>query len=268
MKEIQVQVKERILNLINADKMVLPTLPEVALKVRETAADPYVDIPKLTKVIAEDAALSARMVQLANSPLMRTANKIEDLTTAVMRLGVDRTANLATSIAMKQMFQATSDTVDAHMRENWALSTEVAGRCHVLSRNFSNLQADQASLAGLTHRIGVLPILTFAEDHDDLLTNKETLDAVIEAIHPQIGAKILDAWDFADHLKLVPNDSQKGDRDIEQPDYADLVFVANQQINGITENIECASFQRLGIGTAANDDELQEEVNAVTQLFN
>jgi HD-like signal output (HDOD) protein len=208
------------------------------------------------------------MVQLANSPLMRTGAKIDDLTTAVMRLGVDRTANLATSIAMKQMFQATSDAVDTHMRENWAISTEVAGRCHVLCRRFTGLQPDQASLAGLTHRIGVLPILTFAEVNDELLSDHATLDNVINAIHPQIGAKILDAWDFPDHLKSVPLEYENGDRELDEADYSDLVYVASQQINGTSEGMECASFQRLGISANADDEELQADAKAAAQLFN
>ena len=97
---------------IDHDELVLPTLPEVALKVREAAEDPNVGIPEMTKVIGNDAALTARIIKVVNSPLLRTNREITDLQMAIGRLGINYTCNLATGLAMEQMFQATTDVVD------------------------------------------------------------------------------------------------------------------------------------------------------------
>ena len=70
---------------------------------------------------------------------------------------------------VQQMFQATSEMVDKRMREIWSRSTEIAGICHVLCRHRTKLRPDQATLAGLVHKIGALPILTYAEEHPGLL---------------------------------------------------------------------------------------------------
>ena len=115
---------------------------------------------------------------------------------AISRLGINYTCNLATGLAMEQMFQATTDVVDRKMREVWNKSTEIAGICHVLARHYTRLAPDQATLAGLVHQIGVLPILTYAEDHNELLSDSISLSHVIERIHPLIGERILKAWDF------------------------------------------------------------------------
>lgn len=270
MQDITNLVRDRLFNLLDNDKMVLPTLPEVALKVRETAADPYVDIPKLANVIANDAALSARMIQVANSPLMRAENRIDDLKMAIMRLGVDRTASLATSIAMKQMYKASSSSVDAQLRANWATSTEVAGHCYAMCKRHTDLQADQATLAGLTHRIGALPILTFAESNKDLIDSDEKLTTVIEELHPQIGHRILDAWDFPDEIKMVPLHFQDGERLTDHVDYADLVFIANQQLNDEQKDkqpLDCASYQRVGILPDNDDDEMNADAKTATLVF-
>jgi len=66
---------------------------------------------------------------------------------------------------MQQMFQATSDIIDEKMREAWNSSTEVAGMSHVLAQHCTSLKPDQAALAGMFHKIGVLPVLTYAEDN-------------------------------------------------------------------------------------------------------
>jgi HD-like signal output (HDOD) protein len=42
----------------------------------------------------------------------------------------------------------------------WGQATQIAAISTVLARNFAKLKPDQAMLAGLTHNIGALPILT------------------------------------------------------------------------------------------------------------
>ncbi len=214
---------------IDKDQMVLPTLPEVALQVREIAADENVNAQKLSDCITNDAALTARIIKVANSPLLRARNPIEDLRMAVMRLGIDYTANLATGLATEQMFQATSDIVDRYMRDVWTRSTEVAGISHVLCRHYTQLKPDQATLAGLVHKIGVLPILTCAKDNRKLLKDINVLDEVIDAIHPSIGCKILSKWDFPEDIQRVPEEHLHFDRQVDNADYSDIVMVANLQ---------------------------------------
>ena len=188
---------------IDHDELVLPTLPEVALKVREAAEDPNVGIPEMTKVIGNDAALTARIIKVVNSPLLRTNREITDLQMAIGRLGINYTCNLATGLAMEQMFQATTDVVDRKMREVWTKSTEIAGICHVLCRHYTRLMPDQATLAGLVHQIGILPILTYAEEHSELLADSISLNHVIEQIHPIIGDKILRTWESVSYTHLT-----------------------------------------------------------------
>lgn len=265
MNPIIEEIRNELLDAISNDKMVLPTLPEVALQVREIAADPNVNVQKLDAVISNDAALTARIIKVANSPLLRARNPIENLKMAVMRLGIDYTANLATGLAMQQMFQATSDIIDKYMRDVWTRSTEVAGISHVLCRHYTKLKPDQATLAGLVHKIGVLPILTYAEDNRRLLKDVTILDQVIDTIHPQIGRKILETWDFPLELQLVPEQHLNFSRDQADVDYADIVMIANLQSYIGTDHpltqmdwAPISAFQRLGLDPEVNTHEAED----------
>ncbi len=229
MSNLAEKVQEELIRAIDNDELVLPTLPEVALKVREAAEDPDISIAALAKVIGNDAALTARIVKVVNSPLLRTNKEITDLQMAISRLGINYTCNLATGLAMEQMFQATSDVVDRKMREVWNKSTEIAGISHVLCRHYTRLMPDQATLAGLVHQIGVLPILTYAEEHNELLADSITLNHVIEKIHPLIGDKILRAWEFPEPIAAVPSQYLDFGRDSAKVDYVDIVQVATLQ---------------------------------------
>ncbi|WP_417779893.1 HDOD domain-containing protein [Stutzerimonas xanthomarina] len=223
------KVQQALTQAIESDELVLPTLPEVALRVREAAEDPDVSIPTLAKVIGNDTALTARIIKVVNSPLLRTNREINDLQMAISRLGINYTSNLATGLAMEQMFQATTDVVDRKMREVWNKSTEIAAISHVLCRNFTRLPADQATLAGLVHQIGVLPILTYAEEHSALLSDSISLNHVIDRIHPIIGEKILRAWEFPDPIATVPGQYLDFSRVSAKVDYIDIVQVATLQ---------------------------------------
>ncbi|AEB57549.1 putative signal transduction protein [Ectopseudomonas mendocina] len=229
MSKLAEKVQQELIHAIENDELVLPTLPEVALKVREAAEDPDVGIPQISKVIGNDAALTARIIKVVNSPLLRSNKEITDLQMAVSRLGINYTCNLATGLAMEQMFQATSDVVDRKMREVWNKSTEIAGICHVLCRHYTRLMPDQATLAGLVHQIGVLPILTYAEEHNELLADSISLNHVIEQIHPIIGDKILRTWEFPEPIAIVPSQYLDFSRDSAKVDYVDIVQVATLQ---------------------------------------
>lgn len=271
------KVREEIITAIKTDKLVLPTLPEVALKVREVADNPDADLEQLTDVIGRDAALSARLVRVANSPLLRASRPIEDLKSAVMRLGIAYTSNIAIGLAMQQMFQATSDLVDSRMREVWARSSEIAGICHVLCRHYTRLRPDQATLAGLVHQIGVLPILTYAEEHPSLLKDSLTLDQVIETLHPEIGDMILKTWGFPAELAHVPTQHLEFRRSVATADYADIVTVAMLQsyMDGKSalsqvDYYQVRAFERLGLDPnmqLAESEDLSDEMEAAMALL-
>ncbi|MBB6342141.1 HD-like signal output (HDOD) protein [Pseudomonas fluvialis] len=277
MTSLAEKVQQELIQAIENDELVLPTLPEVALKVREAAEDPNVGIADLAKVIGNDAALTARIIKVVNSPLLRTSKEITDLQMAVGRLGINYTANLATGLAMEQMFQATSDVVDKKMREVWNKSTEIAGICHVLCKHYTRLLPDQATLAGLVSQIGILPILTYAEDHSELLADSISLNHVIEAIHPIIGDKILRTWDFPEPIACIPSQFLNFQRNSAKADYVDIVQVAMLQSYLGTEHpytkldwSTIPAFAKLGLDPNVDmkeDEDLSDAMEAAMSML-
>lgn len=226
--EFEEKLLDKLFSDLENDKMVLPTLPEVALRVRDTLEDPDAGMVDVAKVITTDAALSARLIQVSNSPLLRASRTIESVEVAVTRMGADMTKNLVTSLAMEQMFQATSDATDKRLRALWEHSTSVAALCNALAQQIPNLKPDQALLAGLVHDIGALPILTMAEDIPELLQNEELLDSVIFKAHGTIGEAILRKWNFSEEIIAVAAEHEDITRNhAGDADYVDLVIVAN-----------------------------------------
>ncbi|MNE65405.1 hypothetical protein D3C80_1608810 [compost metagenome] len=104
------------------------------------------------------------------------------------------------------------------------------------------------------HQIGVLPILTYAEDHYELLSDPVSLNHVIDEIHPLIGEKLLKVWEFPNKLVQVPRLYLDFKRHSAQVDYADLVQIASLYCHKDTDHpfarvdvLNVPAFKTLGI---------------------
>lgn len=216
-----------MLDDIKTNRLKLPILPEVAIRVRDAVNDEGSSAGRVAKIVGSDAALASRLLQVANSPLFRGAAKIESVQNAIARLGVPQVRSLVTSLIMKQLYQTKSSVLKKRMQQLWEHSTEVAAISHVLARRFTKLKADEAMLAGLIHDIGILPILVKAEEVPELANNDSALDEVIIKLHAPIGRMILEAWKFPAELVEVAAQHENLQRDSEKVDYVDVVIVAN-----------------------------------------
>lgn len=245
-----------ILEAIDKDKLSLPTLPEVALRVRKVAADPGTNNKALIRVISKDAALSARLVRMANSPLMRRSKQtVTDLNTCVSNLGVEFTSNLAVGIAMSQVYQSKVPAIRDRLHAAWNQSTNIAGLCHVICRFTTNLDPSVALLAGLVHNIGILPVLTFAEEQRELTGDLELLDKAAAQLAPQLGDTILLRWSFRPEVAHVPTEHLNFRRQVSEADYADIVTYSILQdptaaaYLGDVDRSTVTAYQRLNLGS-------------------
>lgn len=207
----------------------LPTLPEVAVKVRKMVDDPNVNADKLSKLVGTDAALSARLLQVANSVFFRSLNSVENVRTAVIRLGSVCVRNVVTSLVMSQIYQAREmAAIKKELHCLWVHGARVAAISHVLAKRFTKLNADEAMLAGLIHDIGTLPILKRALDFPEMMRDHAALERVIARMHCEIGKLILEEWHFPRELLAAAAEHENLERDSGgDADFTDVVIVAN-----------------------------------------
>ncbi len=260
------QLVSRIVRRLHERQFKLPTLPDVAMNVKTIAQDPDSSAGDLAEAISRDPAISAHLIQVANSPLYRGHYHMENLNTIIARLGMRVVSNLVVSLAMRQIFHSRSKVLTRHLHELWEFSTQVASLSHMLGRKTRGLDAEQAMLGGLIHNIGALPIVSVAGDFPEMAGDPELLDSVVSELHAPIGEEILTAWNFPDELITVVREAENPARDHDgSPDYADVVIVAVIQArisNGDAEESDLQDVpaaEKLGVepGESLVDDELE-----------
>lgn len=267
-----------LLDDLEKQKLVLPTMPEVALKVRDAVSDEDASAKQIADVIALDPAISARMIQVANSPLLRGSQKTETVEQAITRMGHALVKSMVTTMAMQQVFKANNPLTKKYMHDIWTQSTQVASIASAMASHFTKLKPDQAMLAGLVHNIGALPIITRAEEIPALMHDEEIFSSLIERLSGPIGTSIMKNWNFPDTLSIVANEHNNYQYNSKEIDYVDVVIVAKLQNLAGTDHPAAQidwnnvpSFCKLGLAGESEvveiEDIVMEEIEITQQLF-
>lgn len=201
-----------LIEKIKQDALVLPTLPEIALKVRDAADDPDVNLNMMSDIISQDPALSVGMLKVANSAVMGRSVKVETVNQAVTRIGLRQIKSIATAMALEQVFVSENEVVSMYMAKSWKKTVEVSSVAIALmtfylkENKHAPLTLDTVTLAALVHNIGVLPILSEAENHPDVFANPTFLQQAIIKLASAIGGAVTKAWGFTDDFtEIVEN---------------------------------------------------------------
>ncbi|PVV25216.1 MAG: hypothetical protein B6D79_09680 [gamma proteobacterium symbiont of Ctena orbiculata] len=253
MNDIAFEFVQQLGTELSTGNLKLPAFPDVAVRVKQVLESADVSADKVAKVVGSDPVLTARLLKVANSNFAnRSGAQIKDLRTAVARLGYDLAYSTAVSIAVEQIMDSKSvDTIRDQLKALWQHSVNVSAIAYVIAKNHSNVNPDEAMLAGLLHDIGKYYIYTRAKDHPELFDNPESIEELQKNWHTGIGHAILETWHFSDDIANTASDHDDLQRvHLGKPDVTDVIITANL----------CAYWEKLG------DDFDWAKVTAVQRL--
>jgi HD-like signal output (HDOD) protein len=184
-------------------KLNIPNLPDIAVKIRQADTD-TIGIAEFVKLINLDPVIAAKLIQVVNSPVYRPVSPITNCLDAVNRLGISATRNLITALTMKNLIRSRTPLMKKRIQEAWVQSVKVSSLSYILAKLINKVDPEEALLAGLVHNIGILPILIYADSLPAESYLISELDEAIPEIQGQLGAYMLEKWQFPDSLKTVP----------------------------------------------------------------
>ncbi|MDR9468775.1 HDOD domain-containing protein [Marinospirillum sp.] len=176
----------------------LPSLPSVALKVREVLQQEEPEIKDLERVLNRDPSMLAKLIAAANSPLYRRGNTCQSSGEAIMRLGLDTTSQLVMLFSLRQLFKANNPWVKQRMTQGWCQGVKVAAIAQLLTLHHPHISADRALLVGLIHNLGELAILKFIDLEPEI--DQQQMEQVLEELMPEAGVLLLNYWGFDEEV--------------------------------------------------------------------
>jgi len=197
------ELRERLLE--QAVSLPLGNQPALA-RVAELCIAPDASAQAVADEAAGDDSFSATLLRVANSAALGSATRIEDLPTAVARLGFRFVECLALSAPGLRLLAAPSDGLEAARRElhRHAVRVGVAARAMAPP----GIEPDRALAAGLVHNLGLSVLSLHARSgFRKLLEASARGDQLAEVearlfgfTHAELGAMLGDSWGYPDSL--------------------------------------------------------------------
>lgn len=212
---------------LKSDKAVLPSLPDLALRIRRVIEQDDTGARDVARLVESDPAMAAKLLKAANSAMYGGLNAIETCSGAVVRLGLPVTKQLVLSFAMREIFKSKNPMVKQRMHQLWKHSSQVAAQCFVLARHVRGIEPEEALLIGLLHDVGAIAVLNYIEQYADLAADEEALEETIDRMRGELGAMILRKWQFAPAFVAGARDAEAWLRQHDgRADFTDLLIVA------------------------------------------
>ncbi|MEJ2575225.1 MAG: HDOD domain-containing protein [Gammaproteobacteria bacterium] len=225
--QLEADLGFRLYHDLRDNVAVLPTLPDLAMRIRRAVEDGGNDARDIARVIETDPAMAAKLLKVANSAFYSRRNRAETCAAAVVRLGTRTTQKLVLSFTMREVFQARQPQLKARMRELWKHSATVAAISFTLARSTGLDDPEEAMLAGLVHDVGSIAIINYSQNIPQLARDPAALERTIQRLRAELGALILREWSFAPPIVAAAREAENWVRESAQrADLADLVIVA------------------------------------------
>lgn len=189
----------------------LPVLPVTAQKVLSLMSDPDVSIEKIKKLISGDPGLATRLLKVANSAFYGGYRDIQNLTQAILRLGLTSVRNIVLATSMKNVYKRFGLTE----KLLWEQLIGSAIASSTIARQTRRADPEDAFVGGLLHDVGMVIMNNEYPDefakvtehiYNEAMGFPEAEAQVFDFSHRQVGAIVVKKWGFPENLEqLVKN---------------------------------------------------------------
>lgn len=270
------QLANRFLEDLENDRLILPSLPDVAIRVARVLDNGISDAESIAEVIQTDPAITIKLIKAANSAMYGRCLPVETCSAAVVRLGSALTHKLVLSLSMRELFTSESPLLQERMKALWKHSTEIGALCFVLARRDTRFNPEQAMLVGLLHDIGVVAVLNYIDKFPVEVTQPQIIDDAVKSLRARTSSMILEKWRFPAEFTVAAFEAEDWMRDTGGiPDYCDLLitaqlhsFLGTERAQLIPMINETTAYIRLDLGDLMPDSSLkfrEEEREKISQ---
>ena len=180
----------------------LPTLPGVAIKLLQAIRSENPSIQEISKIISADPPLTAKVLQMVNSPFYGREQKISSLNQAMIFLGLNTVKYLALTFSLMRSLRRKAPGAFDHV-QFWkdALTGAVAAK--LLAERVIGNNAESAFCLGLLQDIGVLILAEALPDRYPDVIRRTTLEGVplheaeagvLGTDHMEVGEYVARSW--------------------------------------------------------------------------
>lgn len=227
-EEIDKRVLFEVYHALMNKTLVVPSLPDIAIRIREAANDDNVSVDGIARIIQADASTAAYCINVANNAATAGVSAVDNVHDAVVRMGIQPTRDSVVAYTVRSLFSGSDPASNKLMRAAWRHSCRIAALSYILARDVARLNAERALLAGLLHDIGVTILIKEVQKYPGVMADVLVFNRVVRELSGQIGAMVLRTWEFPDAFPAAAMEAELFERPAEQRlQIADVVMLAH-----------------------------------------
>ena len=195
------QIFTGILQKFQTGKLNPPVMPQVVREIQAVVKRPKSTSEEIAQVIEKDPVISLRLISVSNSPIYRGVSEIQDVKSALPRLGLKETLNIVLAIANKSLYSTDKVQFKILMDQMWVHSLATAYGSKLIAQKLKLADSEKFFLMGLTHDIGkILLLKAFTDISKEKNLNMNAVTANIQEAHLSLGSLLLKRWKFDDEF--------------------------------------------------------------------
>ncbi len=203
--EQRVNVREALYRVLDSIKQ-LPSPPEVCLAVTQATGDEGTSLTDLQELVANDIALSGRLMQVANSAFFGVRQPVTSVRRAISLLGFGTVRSLALGFFFNEEFgKLRLPGLPYPDLPRYALASSVVAEA--AAKRFEPELAPDAGCLGLLHESGVIVMaLAFGTQYRRMVSGRADRADTLEQAerntfgvdHVQAGKLLLENWKLSE----------------------------------------------------------------------
>ncbi len=196
-------------NLMDKPDIRLPVLPAIGMEVQQLVANENTSYEQIAEKVELDPSMSARILEVANSPLYAGTQKIQSIQNAISRIGIRETRNILQAVVAEGLFKVKDKELSDLLNNLWMHSLAVAYANEILAKALFIPESSDFFMMGLLHDIGKLLIVHLTQEgvKEKMWTRKDItvdfLQEVFMAHHNVIGLRLMEKWEYPDPFHSV-----------------------------------------------------------------
>jgi len=256
------------------------SLPDAFIRINDLSQQANSSVAEFAQVIETDIGLTARLLQIVNSPYYGFPSNINSIARAVTILGTHDLRDLALATTTIDLFSSLDNKQD-HIRTLWRHSLYCAVLARALGQALKQHQSERFFVAGLLHDIGRLIFFQGIPEtlHETIKqarsTGKDLIDiefSILGYTHTDVGARLAEQWNLPANVAEAIEFHHHPDKAQQFPVDAAIVHIANHLANSIDQESSLVevlpSISKTALGITQVDNNIIDKVvtNAPAQF--
>lgn len=190
-------------------KVELPSQPAIILEINKEMGTDSPSFKKIANLISQDASLTAKIINVINSPFFGVSRKVDSIPQALTLMGMQNFFKIILTTALRE---AISGDGSSEVFWHHSIKTAIAAE-HIAKRLSATLLADEISpdmayLAGLFHDCATPILAKRSADYQKyvqyFISHKVNVsqaeEKLISSDHCVIGHLMAKSWSVSDHV--------------------------------------------------------------------